>query len=420
MERQRNGLILIAVIIAILVLLAGAPSLAQSTSSARSLGMAGSYIMESSNCEAATANPANLAALRNKPFTLKLVSASGRVANNAFTLADYNKYNGAYLSESDKQDILAKIPGTGLDVDFDGGASALSFSAGSAALIAEVIGGGKGNLPKDPIELALMGNKIGELVSADGSGGRGWSAIAIGVGYGRQIFSAHGWDVAAGVSAKYLHGLAYYSIEGLSAQAITLTTGFTGSGGLTTIESMGGRGYAVDFGLAAYGEHAQYGIVFKNLLASLKWDRELEKTVYTFQFDNVTLENSEDDSVWTSDEHQVTIGSVESRPPLVIQAGASRRFGKLLAAASATQGFEESAFASKNPRVAAGVEYQPIPLLALRSGLAAGGNDNLSASVGLGLGLGPLKLDLAYASSERIVPWGGKGGQVAISTILEF
>jgi hypothetical protein len=420
MVRHGNKIILGAMTLAIVIMFAGATSLAQSTPSARSLGMAGSYILESSNCEAATANPANLALPGNKHFTLKLVSVSGRVANNAFSLADYNKYNGAYLTERDKQDILAKIPGTGLDIDFKGGASALSFSAGSVALTTEVIGGGKGTLPKDPIELALMGNKIGQPVSADGSGGQGWSAVVVGISYGRKIMAAQGWDIAAGVSIKYLQGLAYFSAEGLSAQAVTLTTGFSGSGGMTTVQSLGGRGYAFDLGFTAQGEHAQYGLVFKNLLASLKWDRELEKTVYTFHFDNITVENSGEDSLWTSEDHKVAISSLQSRPPLEIQLGASRRFGSLLTAASVTQGFEKSAFVSKNPRFACGVEYQPIGLLALRSGIAVGGNDNLSAGFGLGLGLGPLHLDLAYASASRLVPWGGKGGQFAVSTILEF
>jgi hypothetical protein len=420
MVKQRRETILGAIALAIAIMLAGVTSLAQSTPSARSLGMAGSYMLESGNCEAATANPANLALPGNKHFTLKLVSVSGRVANNAFSLADYNKYNGAYLTEADKQDILAKVPDTGLDIDFNGGASALSFSAGSVALTTEVIGGGKGTLPKDPIELALMGNKIGQPVSADGSGGQGWSALALGVSFGRKIVAIHGWDLAAGVSIKYLQGLAYFSVEGLSAQAVTLTTGFSGTGGMTTIQSLGGKGYAVDLGFTAQGEHAQYGLVFKNLSASLKWDRELKKTVYTFQFDDITVENSGEDSLWTSEDHEVAMSSLQSRPPMEIELGASRRFGSLLTAISVTKGFEQSAFVSKNSRVACGVEYQPIGLLALRSGVAIGGHDDVSAGFGLGLGLGPLHVDLAYASAARLVPWGGKGGQFAVSTILEF
>jgi hypothetical protein len=66
MVRQRKEIILGAMTLAIIIMFAGATLLAQSTPSTRSLGMAGSYILESSNCEAATANPANLALPGNK------------------------------------------------------------------------------------------------------------------------------------------------------------------------------------------------------------------------------------------------------------------------------------------------------------------------------------------------------------------
>ena len=56
-------------------------------------------------------------------------------------------------------------------------ASALSFSVGYFAVNFDAVGGGRGNLSKDPIELALMGNKVGEVVTADGSGGDSWAAL---------------------------------------------------------------------------------------------------------------------------------------------------------------------------------------------------------------------------------------------------
>jgi hypothetical protein len=407
-------------VVAVLVLASQSLLLGQSPSSARSLGMAGSYLTLASNCEAASVNPANLALPGRKNYSLKLFSLSGQASNNSFSLADYNKYNGAYLTTADKEDILAKIPQDGLALDFVAAASALSFSVGAFAVTAEVVGGGKGTLPKDPIELALMGNKIGEPVTADGSGGAGWGAAAIGLSYGRKIVSLHGWDLAAGGSFKYLRGLNYYAVEGLSAQAVTLATGFAGSGGLTTIESQGGSGYAVDLGFTAQGTHAQYGLVFRNLLATINWNRQLAKTVYAFHFENVTVDNAGDDSLWTSEESQAVIGAFRSRPPLEVELGGSRRFGKLLTSVNLRQGFEKAAFVSKNPRLALGVEYPALKVLDLRSGLAVGGADDFSAAAGLGLNLGPFHLDLAYASSSRIVPWGGKGGQFAVSTILDF
>lgn len=407
------------IVVSLVVALSHSALVGQSTQSARSLGMAGSYFTLSSNCEAASINPANLALSGRKDFSFKLFSVSGRVGNNAFSLADYNKYNGAYLSESDKQDILAKIPNDGLVLDFVATASALSFSVGAFALTTEVIGGANGTLPKDPVELALMGNKIGEPVTAVGSGGLGWSAASIGISYGRKVWSLQGWDISAGASLKYLRGLGYYSAEGVSAQAVALATGFKGSGGLTSIDAQGGNGYAVDLGFAVQGTHAQYGLVFKNLLAAINWGRKLEKTVYSFQFENITVDNS-NDSLWSSENHKVAIKSLRSRPPLEIEMGGSRKFGKLLTAVSYQQGFEKTAFVSPNPRLALGGEYPVLGFADLRLGFAVGGVDGMSAATGLGINVWRVHFDVAYASSGRMVPWGGRGGQFALSTILDF
>ncbi len=117
--------------------------------------MANSYILHSSNGEGAAINPANLALEDRKNYSVKLFSLAAYADNNAFTLADYKKYNGAYLSNTDKEDILAKIPEEGLNIDLSANAAVLSFSVGSFAFLAEGIADGDGNLPKGPIELAL-------------------------------------------------------------------------------------------------------------------------------------------------------------------------------------------------------------------------------------------------------------------------
>ena len=392
----------------------------QSSQSARSMGMADSYLMLSSNCEAASANPANLALSGRKNFSLKLLSAGGHVSNNSFSLDDYKKYNGAYLTESDKLDILAKIPTEGLTFDANAGASALSFSVGTLAINIDAVGGGRGSLSKDPIELALMGNKVGEVVTANGSGGDSWAAASVGISYGRKFMTRGGYEFLGGATFKYLRGLGYYSALELSAEAVTLTTGFEGQGGLNTVSATGGSGYGIDLGLAMQGEHAQYGLVVRNAFARINWNKDVEVTLYKFALTGVTVDNGDNDSLVTSSEEKVTMGSYRSRPPLEVELGAARRLGKLLASASLRQGFEETAFVSKTPRLAGGLEYGLIKVLDLRGGLAVGGVDDFSVAMGMGFNFGPLQLDLAYASSAKLQPWSGNGAKLAVSTILEF
>lgn len=411
------GLLIMTTLLALLVV---DQAFAQSAQSARSMGMADSYLLMSSNCEAASANPANLALAGRNNFSLKLASVGGHVSNNSFSVSDYKKYNGEYLTESDKQDILCKIPTEGLSIDANAAVSALSFSVGYFAVNFDAIGGGRGNLSKDPIELALMGNKVGEVVTANGSGGDSWAAASVGVSYGRKIMSRGGYDVLGGATFKYLRGLGYFSAEELTAEAVTLETGIDAVGGLTTISATGGSGFAMDLGLAMQGQHAQYGLVVRNAFANINWNKEAEATLYTFELDGMTVENSDNDSLVTSEETKVQIGEYSSRPPLELEIGAARNFGKLLVSGSIRQGFVNTAFVSKAPRLAGGVEYPLIKLFDLRGGIALGGVDDFSLATGIGFNFGPLQLDLAYASSAKLQPWGGNGAKLAISTILEF
>lgn len=422
--RDRSPLVLRAILATVIIVIAlmfpALPLYGQSAQSARSLGMAGSYMTLSTGCEAGILNPANLGLPGSAKYSIKLFSVSGQVNNNAFSLADYNRYNGAYLTEADKQDILAKIPGSGLNLDFAGTASALSFSVGSFAFTTQAVGGGYGSLAKDPIELALLGNKIGQSFTVDGSSSVNWSAVAFGLSYGREIYNVAGYQIAAGASIKYLRGLIYYDLSEITAQALTLATGFVGDGGLTTLESEGGNGYAFDVGLAARKDNLTCGLVIRNLLASINWNSQIENTAYTFQFTNLTLENSEDDTIWTSDDYDLPTMSFHSRPPLEIELGASQQFEKLLIGASLRQGFETSAFVSGKPRVAFGGEYQLLNFMTPRAGFAVGGSDELSTAVGLGFIYNPVHFDVAYASEGRLLPWGGTGGQIAVATIFEF
>lgn len=413
-------------IIAVMTLLAGWPisgnnsATAQLLQSARNLGMADSYLYLSGNCEAAALNPASLSSPENHQISVKLLSASAHFANNAFSLADYNRYNGEYLTETDKEEILSKIPDNGLIFDFDATASVLSFSYQSFAFTAAGIGGGRGSVAKDPIELALMGNKIGEVQTGSDSYADNWAALSLGVSYGRSLFEINGFHASGGVSIRYLQGFEYYGVTELAAEAVTLQTGFTGEGGLTTLEAHGGSGYAVDFGVNLSRESTQCGLVVRNAFANLNWNTDVKKTLYNFRFENVNVENADNDSISVSDEIDLPADEFSTRPPLEVELGVSQKFGKLLGSASLRQGFDETAFVSKTPRLAAGIEYPLIPAFALRSGLAVGGIDEYSGAVGGGFSLGVVKVDLAYASTGTLLPFGGRGARLAFSTILEF
>ncbi|MFH2055519.1 MAG: hypothetical protein ABIJ61_06145, partial [bacterium] len=352
--------------------------------------------------------------------SIQIISASAQARTNAFSIADYNKYNGAYLTTSDKEEILNKIPAAGLDLNLASEGGAISVSYHGFAAFTQVIGGGRGWLAKDPLELALMGNSVGERVDAAGTDGDGWAAYAIGISHGKQLISTEALTLSGGITIKYLRGLSYYGIDELVAEAVTELTGLYGDGGLTALEATGGSGYAIDLGWSADYRQTSYSLAVTNLLANINWDRGATEHVYNFTLDNLTVENAGDDTVWNSEEIVIPGSPFSTRPPLQLELSAARYFGRWLTSAALAQGFEDTPFTSASLRVALGTEYQAFNWLALRSGVAGGGDDKISLALGLGLGFGPWRFDFGYAAASRLLPWGGTGGTVAISSYLDF
>ena len=103
-------------------------------SSARSAAMGGAYTALAKGVDAVKFNPANLGLSDYRTFGIEIASLGASITNNSFTLSDYNRYTGATLSTSDKQELLGKIPKEGLSVDADVRASALSVALGNMSL----------------------------------------------------------------------------------------------------------------------------------------------------------------------------------------------------------------------------------------------------------------------------------------------
>ena len=84
------------------------------------------------------------------------------------------------------------------------------------------------------------------------------------------------------------------------------------------------------------------------------------------------------------------------------------------------QGFKNLGNVSTTPEIALGCEARFVSSLPLRAGLSLGGVDGKAAAVGFGLQMKPFFLDFAYMASGSIVPAGGKGIGLAVSSGLIF
>jgi len=393
---------------------------ADGLSSARSVAMGEAFTSLATGIDAARYNPANLGLSGYRQTGIELVGAGANIANNSFTLGDYNRYTGAILTDTDKLNILHKIPDEGLNLAAEVEASALSLSSGSFVFTASGVGLADVNLSKDIIDLILNGNSFADTVSITGSHSEAVGYVSVGLSYGRAIYTAGTRQLAVGATFSYLRGLGVERIIELEGMAATYETGFAGDGHLIAQTATGGSGYAFNIGVALrLNDDYTIGARIKNFLSVLSWNKNTEEHGYIFSFDTMTVDNMEDDYV-VSDDYSKDIPGFSTNLPSVMNVGMANTSGSLLWAVDWEQGFRRAAGSSSKPRLSAGLEWWPIALAPLRAGFSTGGNKATALSLGSGINLTPFYLDFAAVTGVTLSPYSTKGINLALSTGLHF
>ena len=388
---------------------------------ARSIGMAGSYTAVARGYDAIAFNPANLALSDSRGTALQIFGIGTMINNNSFSKGDYNKYNGLYLSESDKNDILAKIPEGGLEFKGNSAASMLSFSSGPFAVSATVEAGGRGNLSKDVVELAFFGNNIGETITIDDADAEGIAHVDINFAYGRKVKNYRWGELTAGVNLKYIRGLAYFKVSDAVANATTNADGIDSDGSVSIKSSTGGSGFGLDVGAAAtYKENWVFSAGIKNLLSSINWSKDTKETEYFYDMTSFTVETADDDSTVISDDVEREISSFSASLAPQINLGAKHEIGKFLLASDLKLGLAKKAGVTTTPELSFGAEYSYLAFLPVRAGLSFGGLHGSSLGLGGGIRLSSFFVDIAWASSGTILPSFGRGLSLAVSSGLRF
>jgi hypothetical protein len=407
-------------LVALVTLVMAGSAHAGGMASARSVAMGGAHIGLASGIDAARYNPANLGLANHHQGGLELLGFGANISNNAFSLADYNKYSGALLTAQDKADILAKIPDDGLHLDVDAEASAMAISAGPFVLTATAVGKADVNLNRDIFDLILNGNTYADTINVTGSYSDVISYGTAALSYGMPIYTHGQRQLAIGATAKYIRGIAIEQVTELQGMAATYATGFAGDGKAIARTATGGSGMGLDLGVALkLNNHYTVGARVENMVSRIKWDHQTEERGYIFSFDTMTVANMEDDFV-TSDDYTKDIPAFTTTLPANMVVGIARTSGKLLWAVDWQQGLKKEAGATTKPRISVGAEYSLIGLLPLRAGYATGGGRTASFSFGTGLHLLGYYLDVAGVTGSSFSGYSAKGLNFAVSTGFHF
>lgn len=400
----------------ILVLLVPTDLEASENLSGRSVGMGGAYIQAARGVESAFWNPANLGLSQPSDRSLTILSLGINAYNNAFTLNEYNRYNGSYLTADDKEAILGSIPADG----FSGAAEASLLGLGvlwsPLAFTISARGTSDLLLPKDPIEILFFGNEINDTILLTDSDGEAYASVDIGLSYGRPVWSKDEKQLFCGITARYIRGLTYQNVIQSEGEIFALETGINGEADFAVQSAQGGTGYGLDLGVTfKYDNNWEFGLAFNDLLGRIRWNKRTERKGYTLEIDSLLAEDFDLDSLVVDESYTQTIDAFTSRMPTVIRLGAAYRGKRTLLTCDFKQGLEHGMGVCRKLKTSLGIEYRVSCPLAVRAGLSVGGNEGITIANGVGLKMGAYCLDVGVAVKKGLWPTSSKGVSLAIT-----
>ncbi len=407
---KTNGLIL-----ALALLLTGGEALATGygDTQPRAMGIAGAYGAMARGVESIYWNPANLALSDGPKLSLPLnLGLSFIMENNSISISDYNKYNGDFISDEDKDDIVGSIPGGGLKFNTDiglfmpvigGVAFPLPWGLSSAIAINARVGM-EGEIPRDMIDLLLNGNQFARDREAAGKSPGYDIAKWDGQGWGLGIFS---WAIAKPIMpaslknhlSEFAVGATFKVMGGGFGEVLRSDGGIETRIGGTDIDAYavtrfgGGLGFGLDLGATGVTKDGKttVGLALMNLLDTMSWSIESQQDSVFVQASRLRALSFTGkagfDDIFDEYGSETEDSSFSLTLPAMLRLGATHRpIPKLVVSGQYDQAFSSGFGISSTPRLALGVEYRLVDWFPLSFGLSGGGRAGQSSAIGFGFG----------------------------------
>jgi hypothetical protein len=390
-----------------------------------SCGVAGAYSLRARGADAPSWNPATLA--WSGAFGFRIAAVGAGVHNNAFSVGDYDRWNGATLDQGDAEAILAHIPGGvfrgGFEVESEGpGAAWRGWALTTAGRVA-----GAAAVPKEYGRLVLYGNDPEQSYDLGGASGEATAWSELRLSHGRALGTARIGGrtvaVAGGLTLKWLRGWAHGEITRATGSLITTLDGITGAEEVNGRSALGGHGYACDLGVAAQTGDWSFGLALSNPISRLSWTRRPEEHAQRAWVDSLDLgdlEGNEDTDFVITEDTTLAIPSYATTLPAELTMAAARRWRDFDWEADLRQGFSRRPGTSTTPRLALSVSRRPWRFFEGRLGLGLGGADGPLLAAGVGFAWGKLRSDLGIASTHGINFTSPRGVEAGMSLGLSW
>lgn len=350
-------------------------------------------------------NPALLGDPRIGRWEIRVVEGGVALRNNAFNLDLYRTYNGAFLEEGDKREILNSISGPSARGAFRGEAGMLGVHVGRVAFVSNAYAGGDLSLPKDLIELMFFGNAFDRRYELLGSGSV-TAYVAVGGAFGLPAGKVAGWEASAGLGARVAVGAMAAKVTESSMSILTEAAGLSATGRTAVRRTLddgdAGRPLTVAFDLGGRAVRGRWevGVVLKDLGPSFSWP-DVEEKVFTLDIDNWTAEMG--DSGYATSDTTFDPGTWSTPLPTRLECRAARSFRWGALSLRWEQGLRRWAGVTTTPRVALGGSWETTSWCRPWLELSMGSPEGFGLGFGIALHPGPLRFHLAF-TEFRIPP----------------
>ncbi len=401
---------------------------AENLNNARAFALGGAYSCLARGAESALWNPANLSYHSKNQTSVSIMGVGVYAYNNAFSNRHYARYNGAYLDQAAKIDILNIIPGDGLHLNIRGDAQTVGVAYGPVALCFQGRAAGDGLLDKDLFDLAFNGNQMDRLYTLEPATGGAQAFENLLFSYGQHIpldsdYISH---LGVGATLKYVRGEACFQILNSRARTLTQFASAEASGSATLQTASGGYGMGLDVGATmVINKKIHLALSIDNVVSTVRWNNNPQQSRFTFDMftpdvEDLLIDSGAADSIFVSEDSTFDIRAFDTSLPQTIRLGAMHKIKSFVLAAEVYQGLAKTDFTSALPRLSLGCEYTPAAWLRLRLGQSAGGEQLYMFSYGFGLVFGPFRWDFAGRSIRGLPIGASKGIGAATSMALFF
>lgn len=385
----------------------GMPADAIEESSARAVGMGGTFVAVARNLDAVGWNPANLGLSSDRKVAIALFSLGVKVANSTFSLGDYQNYNGKVLSETDKQELLDRIPVEGIDFNSTIEFRAMGVSFGRYAFRLKTLGVGFGQLPKDSIELILFGNNPGRVYQVNDFNLKGQGVWSLSFSGAYPLETGVFDEFSLGLTFRLVNGIRFLEVINAKGMLTTNDQGLKIEGDALVKQAKGGNGFSIDFGAATnFNAFLSAGVSLINL-GSITWDKEASENRgkvggdYLKVTDILDVKQFSDLFDPVSQEQRLT--SFSRSLPTLLRLGFAWKTDRILLAVDWEKGLTKLSRPLFRSRISAGGEYKMRFWLPIRGGLSFGGRDKRMFTFGFGLGSHRILFDFAVAIRKSIL-----------------